>query len=339
MDAAPHALTHVLTHASSTHAALSIGWFGLIGLMLVLYVVTDGFDLGIGILSLLTREEHDRSLMMQSIGHVWDANETWLVVLGGALFGAFPSAYALLLSTLYVPVMVLIAGLILRGAALEFRHPARFKRYWDLAFGIGSLVAALAQGVILGRVITGLVPGTVSAVFVGLSALGVASGYALLGATYLVKKTSGRLEHAARSYTLASAATTVAAAILLSAGTMVISPVAHLRWQDPAVFHQLLGLAAVSGLAFVLVVWSVLAGSTRMPFRGAVLLFLASFAGLALSLFPDWVPGRLSIAQAASSESTLVFMMVGIGTLMPIMMGYNFYQYFVFRGKFQAAAH
>ncbi len=183
MGASTHAVTQI-----SWHAALTTGWFGLIGLMLVLYVVTDGFDLGVGILSLLTREEHDRSLMMQSIGHVWDANETWLVVLGGALFGAFPQAYALLLSTLYVPVMVLIAGLVLRGAALEFRHPARFKRYWDLAFGVGSLVAALAQGVILGRVITGLAPGSVTAVFVGLSALGVASGSPLLVSTCVVKQ-------------------------------------------------------------------------------------------------------------------------------------------------------
>jgi len=324
---------------ASTHATLTTGWFGLIGLMLVLYVVTDGFDLGIGILSLLTRDERDRSLMMQSIGHVWDANETWLVALGGALFGAFPSAYALLLSMLYVPVMVMIAGLIMRGAAIEFRHAAHYKRAWDLTFGVGSLIAALAQGVMLGRVITGLLPGAIGSAFAALTALGVASGYALLGATYLVKKTSGHLERTARTYTLASAATTVAAALVLSAGTMVISPVAHLRWQDPIVFHGLLALAAVSAGAFIMVVWSVIAGSTQTPFRGAVLLFISSFAGLALSLFPDLVPGRLSLAQAASSEATLVFMMIGIGTMMPIMMGYNFYQYFVFRGKTYLEAH
>src|ERR1700689_721318 len=143
----------------SSQSLLSHAWFGLIGLMLVLYVVTDGFDLGVGILTLLRGRDGDRDLMIQSIGHVWDANETWLVALGGALFGAFPAAYALLLSSLYVPVMVLIAGLILRGAAIEFRHAAGTKRIWDMIFGLGSLIAALAQGVILGHVITGLMPG------------------------------------------------------------------------------------------------------------------------------------------------------------------------------------
>ena len=325
--------------SASSHATLTSAWFGLIGLMLVLYVVTDGFDLGIGILSLVTREEHDRSLMMHSIGHVWDANETWLVVLGGALFGAFPAAYALLLSTLYIPVMAMIAGLILRGAAIEFRHPAQFKRAWDIAFGAGSLIAALAQGVILGRVITGLLPGLASGIFVALTALGVASGYALLGATYLVKKTTGRVEQAARNYALGAAATTIAAAILLTAGTRVISPIAQSRWNDPAVFQLLLVLGAISASAFAAVVWAVLAHHSQAPFRAAVLLFISSFAGLALSLFPDLVPGRLSLAEAASSQSTLVFMMVGIGILMPIMMGYNFYQYFVFRGKMQLQAH
>src|SRR6202166_4914752 len=121
-------------------------WFCLIGLMLVLYVVTDGFDLGIGILSLVTAEEKDRSMMMQTIGHVWDANETWLVVLGGALFGAFPTAYAMILSDLYVPVMVLIASFMMRGAAIEFRHSARTgKTLWDRVFGLGSLLAAISQ--------------------------------------------------------------------------------------------------------------------------------------------------------------------------------------------------
>ncbi len=324
---------------ATTHSVLSAAWFGLIGLMLVLYVVTDGFDLGIGILSLFTREEHDRSMMMLSIGHVWDANETWLVALGGALFGAFPAAYALLLSSLYVPVMVLIAGLILRGAAIEFRHAAGTKRIWDMIFGLGSLIAALAQGVILGHVITGLMPGRIGNAFAVLAALGVASGYALLGATYLIKKTTGRLEHRARTYSLASAATTVTVALLLSAGTLAVSPVAQSRWQDPAVFHTLLGLAAVAVVACALIVVGVRSGAAHTPFRGAVLLFVSSFAGLALSLFPDLVPGRLSLAQAASSNSTLVFMLVGIGTLMPIMMGYNYYQYFVFRGKTQWLAH
>src|SRR6202140_4875031 len=171
---------------SSTHLLLAYIWFGLLGLMLVFYVVTDGFDLGVGILSLLRSQRTDRDGMVQSIGHVWDANETWLVVLGGALFGAFPAAYAMLLSDLYVPVMVLIASFIMRGAAIEFRHAASGRRpMWDRVFGIGSLLAAASQGVILGKVITGLLPGNLNLGFVAMTAIGVVSGYALLGATWL----------------------------------------------------------------------------------------------------------------------------------------------------------
>ena len=134
----------------NSHAMLGNAWFGLIGLMLIFYVVTDGFDLGVGILSLFTRREQERNLIFQSIAHVWDANETWLVVVGGALFGAFPSAYATLLEQLYIPIMLLIASLIMRGASIEFRHAAGNKRLWDLIFGVGSLLAAVAQGVVLG---------------------------------------------------------------------------------------------------------------------------------------------------------------------------------------------
>src|SRR5579864_8195735 len=164
---------------NAIHTTLAFTWFGLIGLMLVFYVVTDGFDLGIGILSLLRKRREDHDVMVQTIGHVWDANETWLVVLGGALFGAFPDAYALLLQDLYLPVMALIAGLIMRGAAIEFRHSVTHGPLWDKVFGIGSLIAALAQGVILGKVITGLLPGELSGVFVAVSAVGVVAGYSL----------------------------------------------------------------------------------------------------------------------------------------------------------------
>ncbi|MDB5990809.1 MAG: cytochrome ubiquinol oxidase subunit [Herbaspirillum sp.] len=312
---------------------LPTAWFGLIGLMLVFYVVTDGFDLGVGILSLFTKHKSDRDAIFQSIGHVWDANETWLVVVGGALFGAFPAAYAQLLQALYVPIMLLIASLILRGVSIEFRHAAGKQRIWDVAFGVGSLLAALSQGVVLGKIITGFAPGTLSTVFTAVTALGVISGYALLGATYLIKKTSGRLEQAARRHTVITVLTTVSSAAVLSAGTMIFSSIGHDRWAQPGVFSVLLILSAVAALSFIYILFAVRVNSVRGPFRAAVLLFLASFAGLAISFFPDLVPGKMTIAEAASDNTTLTFMLIGIGMVFPVMVGYNLFQYHVFRGK------
>jgi cytochrome d ubiquinol oxidase subunit II len=324
----------------TSQTLLSHAWFGLIGLMLVLYVITDGFDLGVGILSLFRSKESDRDMMVQSIGHVWDANETWLVVLGGALFGAFPAAYATLLSDLYVPVMVLIASFIMRGAAIEFRHAASGRRpMWDRVFGLGSLLAAACQGVILGKVITGLLPGDLNLGFVAVTAIGVVSGYVLLGATWLVKKTTGKVEQAARKYSVISVFTTVICAIVVSIGTFKLSPVGNGRWAEPGVFHTLVALAIVAALAFFYIVYSVNVGGESGPFNGSMVLFVASFTGLAISLFPDIVPGQLSIAAAASNSTTLVFMLFGIGIVFPIMIGYNLFQYYWFRGKVELVKH
>ncbi|MFL9891955.1 cytochrome bd-I ubiquinol oxidase subunit 2 apoprotein [Burkholderia sp. WP9] len=324
---------------SSTHTMLAITWFGLIGLMLVFYVVTDGFDLGVGILSLLRKRREDHDVMVQSIGHVWDANETWLVVLGGALFGAFPAAYALLLQDLYLPVMLLIAGLIMRGAAIEFRHSVSHGPAWDKVFGIGSLVAAIAQGVILGKVITGLIPGDMSGVFIAVTAIGVVAGYTLLGSTYLVKKTVGSIEQWSRRLALLSAFVTVAAAVVLTAATWFISEVGQDRWTQHGVFHLLAALGLASALAFAYIMGSLYLGSARGPFRASVVLFVLSFVGLAVSLFPDFVPGKLGIVEAASDTSTLVFMLIGIGLIFPVMIGYNLYQYYIFRGKVIGEVH
>jgi cytochrome d ubiquinol oxidase subunit II len=318
---------------------LALTWFGVIGLMLVFYVIADGFDLGIGILSLLRKRREDHDVMVQTIGYVWDANETWLVVLGGALFGAFPDAYALILQDLYLPIMLLIAGLIMRGAAIEFRHSVSHGPIWDKVFGIGSLVAALAQGIVLGKVITGLMPGTLNDVFVAVSAIGVVAGYSLLGSTYLVKKTAGTIEQWSRRIALLTAVVTVVAAVILTAATWFISEVGHDRWRQPGVFHVLMALGLAAATAFAFMMAALYMGGSRGPFRAAVALFVLSFAGLAISLFPDFVPGKLGIVEAASDSSTLVFMLIGIGFLFPVMIGYNLYQYYIFRGKVLTGSH
>ncbi|EUC20155.1 UNVERIFIED_ORG: cytochrome d ubiquinol oxidase subunit II [Burkholderia sp. CF145] len=327
-------------NAVTTQELLSNAWFGIIGLMLVFYVVTDGFDLGVGILTLFRRDESDRDVMIQSIGHVWDANETWLVALGGALFGAFPAAYSLLLTQLYVPVMLLIASLIMRGASIEFRHAAhRSKRVWDAVFGIGSLLTAICQGIVLGKVLTGLVPGVDSAVFIAITAIGVVSGYSLLGATWLIKKTTGAIEDASRRYATYAVFTTVIAAIVVSLGTVKITTVGVTRWDDIGVFHVLLALAVLAAAAFVYILYAIRMRGEHSPFIASMVLFVVSFAGLAISLFPYIVPGQLSIASAASDGTTLVFMLFGIGIVFPVMIGYNLFQYHLFRGKVVPIKH
>ena len=324
---------------TSTHSLLTTGWFGLIGLMLIFYVVTDGFDLGVGILSLFRSKEVDRSAMLNSISHVWDANETWLVVVGGALFGAFPKAYATVFEHLYVPNMVLIASLIMRGAAFEFRHAASRKRAWDFIFGLGSLLAAACQGTILGKVITGLLPGVVPTIFVVVTAIGVISGYALLGATYLIKKTSGGVQQSARGIAIFTVFTTVVVALVLTLGTKYYSPIGTSRWDIPHVFHTLIVLGVLAALAFFYILYAIKMGSERGPFRGAVALFVLSFSGLAISLFPYVIPGQLTLTDASSDSPTLAFMLFGIGVVLPIMIGYNLFQYQVFSGKVSSDAH
>jgi cytochrome bd ubiquinol oxidase subunit II len=318
---------------AATHDMLANAWFALMGLMLVFYVLTDGFDLGVGILSLFTRHAAERDQIFASIAHVWDANETWLVVLGGAMFGAFPAAYAVLMSQLYLPVMGLVASLILRGAAIEFRHAATGKRAWDVVFGLGSLGAALAQGVVLGHVVTGLAQDAASAVFVAAAACGVVAGYALLGSGYLIKKTGGQLVRRARAWALASLGATVAMALVLSVFTLFFSDVGRHRWTQPGAPAVLLALGVLAALAVAAIVYGLFVDSARLPFRGALALFVVSFSGLAFSLFPDLVPGKLSVLQAASDSPTLLFMLLGIGFVFPVMILYNLFQYHAFRGR------
>lgn len=316
-------------------------WFFLIGLMLVLYVVLDGFDLGVGILSLFTREQH-RGLMMASLGTVWDANETWLVILAGALFGAFPLVYGVVLHALYIPIMLMLFGLIFRGVAFEFHEHARRKSVWGLAFGAGSTIAAVAQGLALGTVIEGIevdARGFRGGVWDWFSpfaltvGIGVLAGYALLGATYLIMKTEGELQR--RSYQRARLASwlMLAAAIVVTLATPLLHPRIAVRWYSgPTAFYiALLPLGATA--AFFMLQRSLHRRRESTPFVWSLVIFVLSFAGLAFSLYPYLLPPSVSIANSAANPKTLVFMLSGIGMLLPVMLIYNGYQYLIFRGK------
>jgi cytochrome d ubiquinol oxidase subunit II len=323
-------------------------WLVFLGIFLVLYVVLDGFDLGIGVLSLFVRQHDRRTIMMSSLSGVWDANETWLVVLGGALFGAFPLAYGIVLNALYLPLITMLFALMFRGVAFEFREHSRYRRGWDFAFGAGSLIAALCQGFALGGLIEG--PHVSDGRFVGgafdwlspfsvLVAAGVVSGYVLLGATYLVMKTEG--EQQELSYRLAWVGGTLmlAAACIISIWTPLRYNMSAGKWFG----HGLLNAFFIPPL-FALVSAAMLARALwkrdeYAPFVWTVGIFLASFTGLATSFYPFIVPGSITAEAAASDSMTLVFMMVGIGMLIPVMLAYNAYQYVVFRGKVTGALY
>jgi cytochrome d ubiquinol oxidase subunit II len=237
--------------------------------------------------------------------------------------------------------MLLIASLIMRGAAIEFRHAAApaYKLLWDRVFGLGSLLAAIAQGIVLGRLLTGLQPGALHVGFVIITVIGVVSGYALLGATWLVKKTVGWLQHTARRYAIVALCATVACALGVTIGTWVVTPVGSAHWTHPGVFHVLAFLGLMAAAASCYVVYATARGGDHGPFNGSRVLFLISFIGLAVSLFPDLVPGHLTVAEAASDSSTLVFMLLGIGMVLPIMITYNLHQYRSFKGKISSAEH
>lgn len=333
------------------HTLLVDVWFWILALMAACYVVSDGFDLGIGILSLFAPDRPTREVMIDTIVHMRDANETWLVVIGGGLFGAFPAAYALLLPQLYVPVITLILGLIARGAAIELRGSARdaaglpattelstkarrpHQRWslatWDRILGLGSLLVAVSQGVLVGRLLTGMRPGAWHSTLVLAAILGVCAGYALLGSTYLIGRGVASIEH--RRWTPCALVLALGSAVLL-AGDMLWHQRDELKtlpWASIAL--GLIAAALALYLVRLVVVLRHPARSSherarRAPFGVAVALFLVSLAGLASSVFPYVVPGRLTLAEAASDDRVLALMLIGVGVLLPIMVGYALYQ-------------
>ena len=324
-------------------------WFIILGLFLFLYVTLDGFDLGVGILSLTSSTEERRSILMTSLGNVWDANETWLVLMGGTLFGAFPLAYGTVLTALYIPVSIMVAGLILRAVAFEFRENADTKLVWNLAFGVGSFLAALGQGFALGTVFEGI---TVDAAghFTGgmwdwlswrslLVALTLIQGYVLIGSTYLVMKTTGSLQQTHFRTAKLAAWTTLLGAILVTVGTPVFYEQARSRLFEAPLLYIFATIPVLGVVLVALLLRSLNQQQERAPFVWTLLIFLLSFLGLGLIIFPYIIPPSITIYQAAASSSALVFMIIFIGFLIPIMLFYNIYNYIVFRGKITQADH
>jgi cytochrome bd ubiquinol oxidase subunit II len=324
-------------------------WFIILGLFLFLYVTLDGFDLGVGILSLTSSSEERRSILMTSLGNVWDANETWLVLMGGALFGAFPLAYATILSALYIPVMVMLLGLILRAVAFEFRENAIYKTVWNIAFGVGSFLAALGQGFALGSVFEGITVDKLGHFTGGpwdwlswrstLVALTLIQGYVVIGSTYLIMKTTGSLQKAHYRTARLATITTLLGAIFITVSTPIFSVQIRDRLFDPPLLYIFATIPLLGLLLIGLLLRSLNKQQERAPFVWTILIFLLSFLGLGAIIFPYVIPPTISIYQAAASPSALVFMITFIGFLIPIMLFYNIYNYVVFRGKITQLHH
>jgi cytochrome bd ubiquinol oxidase subunit II len=318
-------------------------WAGLIAFAVLAYVVLDGFDLGIGIIFPLFPGAEERDQMTNSIAPVWDGNETWLVFGGGGLMAVFPLAYATVLPALYVPLILMLLGLIFRGVAFEFRfRTKRWKPVWDWGFAIGSTVAALMQGIALGALVQGIAVENRAyaggwwdwlTAFSILTGIGVVVGYALLGSTWLNLKTTGQLQENARRLALCAGAGTVGLIGIVSIWTPFLDRVYFERWFGwPTAFFSALVPLLVVGCAVALW-WGLRTGAHLLPFLAALGLFVLSFIGIGISFYPYIVPGALTIHEAAAPESSLVFLLFGAAFLVPIILAYTGYAYWVFRGK------
>ena len=320
---------------------LALFWAGVIAVAILVYVVLDGFDLGVGILFGLHADEAERTRMMDSIAHFWDGNETWLVVIGASLYAAFPVVYAVFLGAFYLPVLLLLFGLIFRGVAFEFRlHSRRLRRFWDWGFCIGSVTAAFVQGAAVGAMMRGIpvADGQFAgsafdwlAPFPVLTGIGLVLGYALLGAGWLVMKCEGAVQQAAlRRIPIIAGAIIVVLALAFGL-TLDHSALArsHLGERPWGWVFPLAGVAALLALLFF----------TRrrhetMPFFMTVLFFVAAFLTLGTMYWPYMVPYSITIANAANAEASLSFLFWGAGLfVLPVIAVYTIGVYWIFRGK------
>ena len=338
---------------------VSIICAGLIATAVFLYVCMDGFDLGVGILFPWISGRDDRDLAVNTVAPVWDGNETWLIMGGGGLMAVFPLAYAIILPALYMPIIIMLLALIFRGVSFEMRFRAANdaqRRWWDRSFSGGSYVAALAQGVALGALVQGIeIKGRAYAggwwdwlsPFSVLTGVALLAGYGMLGACWLVWKTEGEMQDRARVLARRLGVLTLGFIALVSAIVPFLLPAFRDRWFG---FPAILAAAPVPVLVVVLAVLFFRGldragtGTARarvvwqdgVPFGCALGLFFLSYTGLGISMWPNIVPPALSIWDAAAPRSSQVFLLVGASVLVPVILGYTAYAYWLFRGKVKA---
>ncbi len=322
---------------------LPLVWAGLLALAMFIYVVLDGFDLGIGILYPLLRRSGERDVAMNTVAPVWDGNETWLILGGGGLFAAFPLAYAIVMPALYAPFTIMILALVFRGVAFEYRwRDEAHKRIWDVSFFLGSLVATVMQGIVLGTFIQGIeVEGRAYAggwwdwltPFTLVCGAALAGGYALLGSAWLILKTDGDLRDRAYQLGMVFTVVTLASIALVSIWTPFMSEEIARRWFSvPQLF--IVGIVPLlTTLCASLLIYALGVRWDSVPYPAAVGVFGLCFAGLGISIAPYVVPRAITIHEAAAPDESLLFMLIGAAILLPIILLYTAYSYWVFRGK------
>ncbi len=319
--------------------SLPLIFTALMGFSILAYVVLDGFDLGVGML-MPAADRNEQEVMVASIGPFWDANETWLVLGIVLLLVAFPAAHGIILGALYLPVAAMLVGLMLRGVAFELRIKAEgwHRELWNWLFWAGSFLASFAQGLMLGRYITGFSDGLGYWLFSFIVAGGVCGGYVLLGATWLVLKSEGRLRDKAAAWARWGLVWVALGIALVSIATPLASETVREKWFSfPNII--LLSPLPMATLAAGAWVWLTLGKSDWKPFAGAVAMYVLAFAGLSYSLFPYVVMDRLTIWQAAAHPSALRFVLVGTLFVLPFIVGSTVYAHRVFRGKARAGLH
>ena len=324
---------------------LSIIWFVIIVFATLMYIVMDGFDLGIGILFPFTRSPQDRDLMVNSVAPVWDGNETWLVLGGAGLFGAFPLAYAVIIDALTIPLTLMLVGLIFRGVAFEFRFNATpsHRPFWDKAFMCGSILATFCQGIVVGAVINGFEvtgrtysggPFSWLTPFTLFCGVGLVVAYALLGATWLVMKSESTLQNTMRRTARGLLLTLLAIIAAISLWTPLVHSQIAERWFSLPNLYYLLPVPLLVIIASAML-WRHLGrdASHVQPFILTLVLIFLGFSGLGISIWPAIIPPSITLWQAAAPEQSQEFMLIGALFIIPVILVYTFWSYYVFRGK------
>lgn len=322
---------------------LTLVWFAIIAFGVFMYVFMDGFVLGIGILFPGASSEQDRDLMMNSVAPIWDGNETWLVLGGASLFAAFPVAYAVLLPALYLPLLAMLIALVFRGVAFEFRFKATAQKgLWSIAFTVGSITATFAQGIVLGTFVQGFSvvdnhyggsPLDWITPFGLVTGFALLAGYTLLGATWLIIKAEGELQDWAYRITVPLLTAVVIFMVIVSLWVPFLDTDIADRWFSWPNMVFLAPVPLLAGTTSIKLYRAVQQRHEIMPFIFAMALFLLNYAGLAISIWPNIVPPDLSIWEAASPPETQIFLLMGMVVLLPVILFYTGYSYWIFRGK------